>query len=87
LVLKHHKITAQIKGWIKQLLEQGSSPEQIAGRLKLEDNGKLHHESIYRHIYNDKAQGDSLYKHITRLVRSTRNAMAVMIKEANLLIE
>ena len=63
---KSVKITAQVQGWIKRLLEQDFSPEQITGRIKLEEKLSLHHESIYRYIYQDKAQGGQLYKSLTR---------------------
>jgi IS30 family transposase len=44
------------------------SPEQIAGRLRLEDS-PLHvsHESIYAHIYADKNSGGLLWKHLASL--------------------
>jgi len=38
-----------------------SSPEQIAGRLKRTQNISLDHESIYRYIMQDKANGGELY--------------------------
>lgn len=37
------------------------SPEQISGRLKLEGNLEISHETIYRHIWRDKAAGGQLY--------------------------
>lgn len=62
---KSIKITNKIKEFIKDMLiSTQSSPEQIAGRLKLERNISLHHESIYRYILKDKANGGELYKHL-----------------------
>jgi IS30 family transposase len=63
---KSVKMTSEVKEWIQQLLEQDLTPEQIAGRLKLENKVSLHHESIYRYIYQDKANGGQLYKHLVR---------------------
>jgi len=62
---KSIKMTNEIKEFIRDMLETTqSSPEQIAGRLKLERNISLHHESIYRYILEDKANGGKLYKHL-----------------------
>lgn len=63
---KHVKMTSEVKVWINQLLEKNFTPEQIAGRLQLEDKVSLHHESIYRYIYQDKAKGGELHKYLTR---------------------
>lgn len=63
---KSTKITSVVKRWIDDLLFQDLTPEQIAGRLALEGKIKLHHESIYRYIYQDKANGGDLYQKLTR---------------------
>jgi IS30 family transposase len=63
---KHIKITGEVKSWIGRLLEDNLTPEQIAGRLDFEDRVALHHESIYRYIYQDKANGGQLYQHLPR---------------------
>ena len=63
---KSIKITGVVKGWIEDLLFQDLTPEQIAGRLALEGKIQLHHESIYRYIYQDKANGGHLYQKLTR---------------------
>jgi transposase, IS30 family len=46
---------------IESLLRQQWSPEQISGRLKLEQNQSVSHERIYQHIYRDKQQGGTLH--------------------------
>lgn len=60
------KVTDEVKTWIKKLLSNDLSPEQIAGRLSLEGKITLHHETIYQYIYKDKACGGELYKKLTR---------------------
>ena len=40
------------------------SPEQIVGRLKLENNDGISHETIYKRILVDKKAGGVLYKHL-----------------------
>lgn len=63
---KSVKITDHVKKWIHDLLWKDFTPEQIAGRLALEGKITLHHESVYRYIYQDKASGGTLYKKLTR---------------------
>ena len=40
------------------------SPEQVCGRLALEGACAISHESIYQHIYRDKAQGGDLASYL-----------------------
>jgi len=45
-------------------IEQNWSPEQISGRLLMEQGLSISHESIYLHIYQDKRRGGDLHKHL-----------------------
>ena len=45
------------------LIQQDWSPQQIQGRLKLENKPFVCHETIYKIIRNDKVNGGTLYKH------------------------
>lgn len=56
------KLTREIKELISGYLREDWSPEQIAGRLKLDEIIGLHHETIYRYILSDKKNGGFLYK-------------------------
>jgi len=49
---------------ISILIRLDWSPEQIAGRLHLEDGTRVSHEWIYRFIYADKKRGGELYRHL-----------------------
>jgi IS30 family transposase len=49
---------------VEMLLQQQFSPEQIAGRLKLEQQPTVSHECIYRYIYADKRRGGILHRHL-----------------------
>lgn len=40
------------------------SPEQIAGRLALEGRLSISHETIYRHVWDDRHQGGTRYTHL-----------------------
>jgi len=49
---------------VERLLRQEWSPEQIAGRLKLEQQPTVSHECIYLYIYAEKRRGGSLHQHL-----------------------
>jgi len=48
----------------KHLVEDQWSPQQIAGRAKLEGLPVISHETIYQRILEDKQSGGNLYKHL-----------------------
>ena len=60
---KNVKMTPGLVGRIGELLHEKWSPEQISGRLKLE-GVCISHESIYRHVLEDKKAGGNLYVHL-----------------------
>src|SRR3989337_2664664 len=48
----------QVVSYVRNKLEQGLSPELIAGRIELEQSGlSLSHEAIYQYIYHPKTAG------------------------------
>lgn len=49
---------------VEQLIRQDHSPEQVAGRLALEDKLFISHETIYLYIWRDKKAGGTLYTHL-----------------------
>src|SRR2546421_7313292 len=49
---------------VERLLRQDWSPEQIAGRLKLEQQPSVSHEWIYLYVYADKRRGGTLHHHL-----------------------
>ncbi len=58
------KLTDEIKLTIDALIIQDWSPEQVCGRLKMENQVALHHETLYQYIVAEKASGGDLYKHL-----------------------
>jgi transposase, IS30 family len=59
------KMTPAVVAVIEEKLTQEQwSPEQISGRLAREGVATLSHESIYRHVWNDKKDGGNLYLHL-----------------------
>ena len=52
---------------VRDRLAMGWSPEQIAGRLKLEGSDhSISHESIYRYIYRPKVRPQKLHRYLAR---------------------
>lgn len=49
---------------VNDRIKQNWSPEQISGRLFMEQGISISHEWIYLHIYQDKHQGGDLHKHL-----------------------
>ena len=49
---------------VEEHLKKDWSPEQIAGRLALEGKLRISHETIYRHVWTEKAKGGELWKHL-----------------------
>ncbi len=49
---------------VNWFLRKRWSPEQIAGHLRKDGALSISHETIYVHVWNDKAAGGSLYKHL-----------------------
>ena len=58
------RISSQTWESVELLLRQQWSPEQIAGRLKLEQQPTVSHQWIYQYIYADKQRGGQLYRHL-----------------------
>jgi len=56
----------ELEEWkvVEQLICKDHSPEQVAGRLKLEGKLSISHETIYLHIWRDKKSGGTLYTHL-----------------------
>ena len=53
-------------------LEEDWSPEQMAGRLKLDSLLCISHETIYRFVWDDRARGGTLYDHFRQRVKQRR---------------
>jgi len=62
--VKYTVMTSKIKTYIKIKLKEDWSPEQIAGRMKLDTGISICHETIYRYIYYNKSRGGRLYKYL-----------------------
>ena len=75
------KMTPETIAYIDGKLSEQHSPEQIAERMKLDPGWHgpvVSHERIYQHVWQDKAGGGMLYKHLriggTKQRRKRRNS-------------
>lgn len=59
---RNTRFTAAQWAIVHAWLREQWSPEQIAGRLRREGAWTISHETIYTHIWRDKAQGGSLFR-------------------------
>ena len=66
------KFTEEIKTIVEKLLANDYSPEQIAGRRKLEGRPCVSHERIYQYIWEDKMRKGQLYLHLRHHGRKYR---------------
>ena len=61
---KQCKVNDEVRVWIIKLLRQELSPQQVVDYLRREKRLSLHHETVYRLVYADKAEGGDLYQHL-----------------------
>ena len=69
---KSVKMNQVLKRLIKNCLALDWSPEQICGWLKANHIINLHHESVYRYLLKDKAEGGLLHKQLRHQGRPYR---------------
>lgn len=61
---RNRRYTPEHFAVIERLLRDDYSPEQIVGRLRLEGVRVMSHETIYLHIWADRAHGGTLWRHL-----------------------
>lgn len=64
--VKPTKMTPEMISLVNAKLREKLSPEQISGWLLVEKEKLLSHETLYRHIWVDKAAGGDLYSNLRR---------------------
>jgi IS30 family transposase len=57
---------------VVSLLEEFWSPEQISGTLRMEGRLRISHETIYRHVWADRARGGSLFRFLRQASKQRR---------------
>ena len=69
---KYVKLKPNIITLVNSLIRQDFSPDQVSGSLKRNHGVIISHETIYRHLLADKANGGTLYKHLRRSNRKRK---------------
>jgi IS30 family transposase len=69
---KKVQFTETVKKLVDGWLEKDDSPEQIAGRAKIEQRECVSHERIYQYVWEDKKHGGELHLHLRRKGRKYR---------------
>jgi IS30 family transposase len=77
------KLNNKLKKDIIELIYQNWSPEQISGRLKLENKLFVSHETIYKIIRADKAAGGTLYKYTRHKLKHRKRPVGKKISIKN----
>jgi len=80
---KPRKLQVWLKKEIEALIKQDWSPRQIEGRLKLENKPFVSHETIYKIIRQDKANGGILYKHTRHKLKHRKRSLGKKITIKN----
>jgi len=61
---RNRRFSASDWARVQTLVREDWSPEQIAGRLRVDQELAISHETIYRYLWADKRQGGQLYRHL-----------------------
>ena len=69
---RNARITRETWEIVERYLRLDWSPEQVAGFLRVEGVLSISHESIYVHIWHDKAGGGELWKHLRQATKKRR---------------
>ena len=69
---RNTRFTSQQWGHVHRALQRQWSPEQIAGRLRREGAWTISHETIYAHIWYDKARGGQLFQDLRCATKQRR---------------
>ena len=58
------RISGQVWEQVEELIREEWSPEQIVGRIAMEQGVSISHEWIYQYVYADKRSGGELYRYL-----------------------
>jgi len=73
---RNRRYTPEHFAVIERLLREDYSPQQIVGRLRLEGVQVMSHETIYLHVWADRAHGGTLWRHLRHLTKVNRKRYA-----------
>jgi len=80
---KPRKLHRWLKKEIIGLIQQDWSPQQIEGRLKLENKSFVSHETVYKLIRKDREEGGTLYRHTRHRLKHRKRPVGKKISIKN----
>jgi len=80
---KPRKLHSGLKKEIIELIKEDWSPKQIEGRLKMKNKPVVSHETIYKIIREDKAEGGTLYRHTRHQLKHRKRPVGKKIAIKN----
>lgn len=69
---RNQRFTADDWAMVLTYLKMGWSPEQVAGRLRQDGRLRISHETIYRHIWDDKRRGGTHFRFLRQKAKKRR---------------
>ncbi len=75
--VKRIKMTPAMIELVNHYICQDFSPEQVSGHLARKHLLSISHETIYKHIWSDKRNGGTLYKHLRRSNKKYRKRYGI----------
>lgn len=79
-----YKLKGDVLLEVERMLGKQDSPEQISGRLGLENKPKVSHETVYQHVYRDKKSGGELYKNLRFSHKKRRKRLGTKAKRGKI---
>jgi transposase, IS30 family len=70
----------RIRDYVETALREKFSPNQVSGRIQKDIKLYVSHESIYRFVYRDKEEGDTLWKNLRRKHKQRRPRIKLIRK-------
>lgn len=71
------KLSGDLLNYVKEKLQEGWSPEQISGRLKLDGRPGVSYETIYRFLKTDRNKGGKIYLFLRHGHRRRKKRFAI----------
>lgn len=82
---KNQSFNLEIQNYVRVLIEEDFSPEQVVGKSIKDGVSCVSHETIYKYVWEDKKKGGDLYKHLRTLGKTYRNRGASKDKRGQII--
>jgi len=82
---KNQSFNLEIQNYVRVLIEEDLSPEQVVGKSIKDGVSCVSHETIYKYVWEDKKKGGGLYKHLRTLGKTYRKRGASKDKRGQII--